>query len=88
MTEPSQLSPRRPATVRQTPLLARALFAIALIFTLLGLVETGFRVANILTGGSFAARLTPDLELGIRSWTVHHAISLSSGAFSTSVGAM
>jgi len=49
-------------------------FGIALIFTLIGLVESGFRVANLLSGGLIAARLTPDLELGIRSWTIHHAM--------------
>jgi lysophospholipase L1-like esterase len=50
------------------------MFGIALIFTLIGLVESGFRIANLLSGGLIAARLTPDLELGIRSWTVHHAM--------------
>ncbi len=74
MTEPSQTSPQRRSVVRPAPLLVRALFVIALAFTLIGLVETGFRVANILTGGLLAARLTPDLEVGVRSWTVHHAM--------------
>ena len=60
--------------LRRTPFLVRAVFGIALIFTLVGLVEIGFRMANLLSGGVIAARLTPDLEVGIRSWTVHHAM--------------
>jgi lysophospholipase L1-like esterase len=63
-----------PVRPRRTPLLIRAVFGIALIFTLIGLAESGFRIANLLSGGLIAARLTPDLELGIRSWTIHHAM--------------
>jgi lysophospholipase L1-like esterase len=76
MTELSRNSAPGPGTAaaRQTPLLVRVLFAMALMFTILGLVESVFRVANMLSGGAFAARLTPDLELGVRSWTVHHAM--------------
>lgn len=74
MTEPSQNSTRHPAAVRQTPLVVYALFAVALAFTAIGLVEIAFRAANMVSGGSLAVGLTPDLEVGIRSWTVHHAM--------------
>jgi GDSL-like Lipase/Acylhydrolase family len=74
MTAPSPNAAPGPVAARRTPLAVRLLFVIALLFTLIGLVETGFQVANVLTGGLIAARLTPDLELGIRSWTVHHAM--------------
>jgi lysophospholipase L1-like esterase len=74
MTAGSPNSAPGPVRTRRTPLLLRAVFGIALIFTLIGLVESGFRIANLLSGGVIAARLTPDLELGIRSWTIHHAM--------------
>jgi len=74
MTERSKNSAPGPAAVRRTSWLVRLVFVVALVFTILGLVESAFRVANIVTGGSLAARLTPDLELGVRSWSVHHAM--------------
>jgi lysophospholipase L1-like esterase len=73
MTEPfTNSAPRR--SVTRSQVMARLVFVVALAFTIIGLVETAFIVANALTGGSLAARLTPDLELGVRSWTVHHAM--------------
>ena len=74
MTELPQKSAPGRAAVRSTPLVVRVLFVLALVFAIVGLVESAFRVANLLTGGSIAARLTPDLELGVRSWTTHHAM--------------
>jgi lysophospholipase L1-like esterase len=71
MTEPLEKS-RRAARPASLPL--RLLFVVMLLLTVLGLVEAGFRVANFATGGVLAARVTPDLELGIRSWTEHHAM--------------
>jgi hypothetical protein len=46
----------------------------ALLFTLLGLIETAFVVGDALSGGAVSAGRVPDLELGIRSWSVHHAM--------------
>jgi hypothetical protein len=73
MTEPvsNTLAPGEP---RRSPLLVRALFVIALLFTLIGLVETAFVLGDALSGGSISAERVPDLELGIRSWSVHHAM--------------
>lgn len=69
----SAVAPGRPKPPG-LPVIARLLFVVAAVFTLLGLVETAFLIADRVSGGSVAARLTPDLELGIRSWTVHHAM--------------
>jgi lysophospholipase L1-like esterase len=57
-----------------TSVLARVVFVIALGFTLIGSVEVAFILADYASGGAVAARVAPDLELGIRSWTVHHAM--------------
>lgn len=63
-----------PTGPRRSPLLIRALFVAALLFTLIGLVETAFVVGDALSGGTLSAGHVPDLELGIRSWSVHHAM--------------
>jgi hypothetical protein len=52
----------------------RLFFGLALVFTTIGLVESGFIAFDIATHGSLSARRAPDLSFGIRSWTVHHAL--------------
>ncbi len=52
----------------------RAFFALALVFTAIGLIETGFIVYDVVTHGSLSGHRAPDLSFGIRSWTVHHAL--------------
>ena len=54
------------------PWLARVLFAAALVFTLIGVIEMGFMIYDAATGRVSA--LQPDLGVGVRSWTVHHAM--------------
>jgi len=46
---------------------------VALAFTTLGVVESAFIVYDLFTG-SLSAQRAPDLGVGIRSWTVHHAL--------------
>ena len=72
-SSPEQSGRGSPAGSR-TPLVFRLVFGVALVFTLVGIIETGFQLANLFAGGSMVTRLTPDRELGIRSWTVHHAM--------------
>jgi GDSL-like Lipase/Acylhydrolase family len=74
MTEPVQHAGPHRAGIGRIPLLVRALFVVAFAFTTLGLLESAFVVADLFTGGSLSARRAPDLELGVRSWTVHHAM--------------
>lgn len=74
MTESVQHSGPGRGGVRRVPLLLRVMFVVAFGFTALGLLESAFIVADLLTGGSLSARRAPDLELGIRSWTEHHAM--------------
>jgi hypothetical protein len=68
-------SPRSAGTRKSgsVPVLVRALFAIALVFTTIGVLESGFVVYDLLTGNLSAER-APDLGPGIRSWNVHHAM--------------
>jgi len=49
------------------------LFFVAIAFTALGIVETGFILYDVPTHAFSIAR-APDLGFGIRSWTVHHAL--------------
>jgi lysophospholipase L1-like esterase len=74
MAEPVHETAPASAAPRRIPIFARVLFVVALAFTLLGLVESAFIALDVLGGGSLSARRAPDLELGIRSWTVHHAM--------------
>src|SRR5262245_58323303 len=71
------ISERPPARVKsgaRLPIAARIIFALAGIYTLVGLLETGFILYDSLTGHQLSALSTPDLGLGIRSWTEHHAM--------------
>jgi hypothetical protein len=66
--------PRDNAPTRgRTPVLLRVVFVGMLAFTMLGVVESAFIVYDLFTG-SLSEQRAPDLELGIRSWTVHHAM--------------
>ena len=68
---------RPPSAASRRPrggILVNLLFVVALGFTLIGLVESAFVLYDMFTGHSLSARMTPDLELGIRSWTFHHAM--------------
>jgi hypothetical protein len=58
----------------KVPLLAGLVFSFAIVFSLIGLIEVLFIGADVMSGGTVASRVTPDLELGVRSWTVHHAM--------------
>ncbi|HET9372944.1 MAG TPA: SGNH/GDSL hydrolase family protein [Vicinamibacterales bacterium] len=69
--EPVAGAPSRPP--RRTAYLLRIVFAAALVFTLIGLVEALF-VGYDLATGAFAYVRSPDLGLGVRSWTIHHAM--------------
>jgi lysophospholipase L1-like esterase len=51
-----------------------AVFFVALAFTILGFIESGFIVYDLFTGSSLSAYRAPDLSFGVRSWTVHHAL--------------
>jgi GDSL-like lipase/acylhydrolase family protein len=55
------------------PWLLRLLFLVALVFTAIGVVETGFILYDLRTG-VFSTSRAPDVGFGIRSWTVHHAL--------------
>jgi len=72
MTDESSVLRQPPR--RTIPLIARLLFVVALAFTLVGVVESGFVAYDWLTGSSLSAARTPDLGLGVRSWTIHHAM--------------
>ena len=50
--------------------LLRAVLLIAVVFTTIGLIETGFILYDLRTRAFSIAR-APDLGFGIRSWTVH-----------------
>lgn len=56
----------------RTPIAVRVVFFVALVFTAIGVVESGFMLYDVLTRGSLSAQRAPDLSFGIRSWTVHH----------------
>jgi hypothetical protein len=56
------------------PLLLRAFFLVAIAFTAIGVLETGFIAFDLWTGGSLSAQRAPDLSFGIRSWKVHHEL--------------
>ena len=73
MTGPPDAA-RAPQARPRTPLAVRLLFVVAVAFTLVGLIETAFQIGDRVGGGTLTARVTPDLELGVRSWTVHHAM--------------
>jgi hypothetical protein len=51
----------------------RLIFVVAIAFTTVGILETAFILYDLRTRAFSAAR-APDLGLGIRSWTVHHAL--------------
>ncbi len=53
--------------------LLRLLFLVAITFTAIGIIETGFILYDLRTG-AFSMSRAPDLGFGIRSWTVHHAL--------------
>ena len=55
------------------PLVLRLFFVVALLFTAIGLIESVFIAYDLFTG-SLSAQRAPDLGLGIRSWTEHHAM--------------
>ena len=74
MPPPVQNSDGTTASARRVPRLVRALFAVALMFTLIGLVESAFILGDAISGGALSPGRVPDLELGIRSWTVHHGM--------------
>jgi hypothetical protein len=65
--------PDAPRTGGGAPILLRAFFVVAVLFTLIGLTESGFVVYDLFTG-TLSAQRAPDLSFGIRSWTVHHAL--------------
>ena len=46
----------------------------AIFFTVIGLTECAFIAYDLLSGGSLSSARAPDLGLGIRSWTLHHAM--------------
>ncbi len=54
-------------------ILLRLCFLVALVFTLIGVVETGF-IAYDLATRSLSPYRAPDLSFGIRSWTLHHEL--------------
>lgn len=56
---------------RQVPLVGRLFIVLALIFTTVGLIESGFVIYDLATG-SLSYDRAPDLGLGVRSWTIHH----------------
>jgi lysophospholipase L1-like esterase len=56
------------------PLLLRAFFLVAIAFTAIGVLETGFIAYDLATGGSLSAQRAPDLSFGVRSWKVHHEL--------------
>ena len=74
MAEPVPDTARAGGGLKRIPFFVRVLFVVALAFTLLGLIESAFIVVDVVSGGSLSARRAPDLELGVRSWTVHHAM--------------
>jgi len=51
----------------------RLVFLVALAFTMLGVIETGFILYDLRTGALSIYR-APDLSFGIRSWAVHHEL--------------
>lgn len=51
----------------------KLVFVVALVFTTIGVTETAFIVFDLFTG-SLSSLRAPDLGMGIRSWTVHHAL--------------
>lgn len=56
------------------PFALRLVFIVALMFTLVGVIETMFVVYDVATGGRLSYRRMPDQGIGIRSWTEHHAL--------------
>jgi hypothetical protein len=63
----------RQVPARRVPVAARLVFLVAIVFTTIGLIECAFIGYDALTG-SLAPLRAPDLGLGIRSWTEHHAM--------------
>jgi lysophospholipase L1-like esterase len=70
----SDLQPGGSPARRKRPIVAGVVFVVALLFTIVGTVETLFILYDRLAGGSLSAERAPDLGLGIRSWTEHHAM--------------
>src|SRR5262245_31969918 len=60
--------------MKKVPLIGRLIFVVAFSFTMIGLIETGFVAYDVLTGGSLSRLRAPDLGIGVRSWTLHHAM--------------
>lgn len=73
LATPTAPQPGVRRTDRRVPIVLRAFFVVALAFTLIGLTESGFIVYDLFTG-TLSAQRAPDLGVGIRSWTVHHAL--------------
>src|SRR5262245_8344319 len=65
--------PPRRAERRRIPFYVPLIFAVALVFTAIGVVESLFIVYEYFTG-AFAFQRAPDLGIGIRSWTEHHSL--------------
>src|ERR1043166_2637878 len=58
---------------RKIPVLFRVMLVVAVVFTTIGMVESAFIIVDLFTH-SLSANRAPDLGLGIRSWTEHHAM--------------
>lgn len=56
-----------------TPLAVRLIFVVALLFTVIGVVEAGFIAYDLVTH-SLSPYRAPDLSFGVRSWTIHHEL--------------
>jgi len=55
------------------PWYLRLIFVVAIAFIMVAISETAFILYDLRTG-AFSTFRAPDLGLGIRSWTVHHAL--------------
>jgi len=53
--------------------LLRVFFVVALLFTAIGVIETGFILYDLRTG-TLSPYRAPDLGFGVRSWTLHHEL--------------
>jgi lysophospholipase L1-like esterase len=72
-TMPSRPVAEAPGRPHSITFAALAFVSVAVLFTILGAIETGFIVYDAFTH-TLSAQRAPDLGLGIRSWTVHHAL--------------
>jgi lysophospholipase L1-like esterase len=71
---PDQYPPYDGEAPRSIPFVTRILFAIAMVFAVVGFAESGFIVYDLLSGGTLSSQRAPDLSFGIRSWTEHHTL--------------